>query len=138
MNFFESFLTAVTALRANKLRALLTMLGIIIGVGAVITMVGLGEGARQRVAEQMKGLGTDILFVRPGSQSLGRASLGAGTAVSLEIEDGDFVMRDSKLIIDYSAELSRQSQVKYLNKNVNTSVVGTTLSYPVVRNFELR
>lgn len=138
MNFLESILTAVAALRANKLRALLTMLGIIIGVGAVITMVGLGEGARQRVAEQLKGLGTDVLFVRPGAQTSGRASLGAGTAVSLEIEDAHTVLRESHYITDFSADLSRQAQVKYLNKNVNTSVVGTTLSYPTVRNFLFR
>lgn len=137
MNILESFITAWNALRANKLRALLTMLGIIIGVGAVITVVALGEGARQAVNERLKGLGTDILFVRPGSQRTGPAAQGAGTSVTLKIEDAEIINRESDVILDFSAELSRNAQIKYQNKNVNTQVVGTTLAYPSVRNFQL-
>ncbi len=137
MNLKESFLTAWNSLKANKLRTMLTMLGIIIGVGAVITVVALGEGARQAVNERLKGLGTDLLIVRPGSHRTGHAQQGSGTAVTLKIEDAEIIDRESSSIIDFSAELSRNAQVKYLNKNVNTQIVGTTMSYPSVRNFEI-
>jgi putative ABC transport system permease protein len=137
MNIIESFLTAWNALRANKLRALLTMLGIIIGVGAVITVVALGEGARRAVNERLKGLGTDILFVRPGSHDIGHAAQGSGTAVTLKIEDAEIINNESDAILDYSAELSRNAQVKYLNTNINTQIAGTTIAYPYVRNFQI-
>ena len=137
MNFWESILTAFTALRSNRLRSLLTMLGIIIGVGAVIAMVAIGEGSKQRINERMKNLGTNLLIVRPGSQSMGRAVLAAGSSITLRAEDGDAIKERSEWVQDFSPELSRNSQIKFENKNVNTSVIGTSASYPRVRNFSL-
>jgi putative ABC transport system permease protein len=137
MNLWESTRTAAAALHANRLRSLLTMLGIIIGVGAVITMVAIGEGSRQRIAERMSRLGTNLLFVRPGAQSQGRTSLGSGTSVTLTAEDALSIKKHSPLIVDVSPEVSRNAQVKFANRNVNTSVVGATLSYPSVRNFRV-
>jgi putative ABC transport system permease protein len=137
MNFWESILTAFTALRSNRLRSLLTMLGIIIGVGAVIAMVAIGEGSKQRINERMKNLGTNLLIVRPGSQSMGRAVLAAGSSINLKAEDGDEIKERSEWVQDFSAELSRNSQIKFENKNVNTSVIGASVSYPRVRNFTL-
>lgn len=137
MNFWESILTAYTALRSNRLRSLLTMLGIIIGVGAVIAMIAIGEGSRQRINERMKNLGTNLLIVRPGSQSIGRTVLAAGSSVTLTTEDGEAIKTRSEWVQDYSPELSRNSQIKFENKNTNSSVIGATTSYPRVRNFSL-
>lgn len=137
MNFWESILTAFTALRSNRLRSLLTMLGIIIGVGAVIAMVAIGEGSKQRINERLKNLGTNLLIVRPGSQSMGRAVLAAGSSITLKTEDGDAIKERSEWVQDFSPELSRNSQIKFENKNVNTSVIGALVSYPRVRNFTL-
>ncbi len=137
MSLFENLMTALSALRANTLRTLLTLLGIVIGIAAVIAMVALGEGARQRVNEQLKGLGTNLLYVRAGSSNQGRASLGAGTSVKLTVSDAGAVSTASDLISNYSCEFSRNAQAKYLEKNTNSTIVGTTLAYPEVRNFNI-
>ena len=73
MSILESFLTAIDSLRANKMRTLLTMLGVIIGVGAVITMIGIAQGARQATLEQVQRLGANVLTVRPGQARRGGA-----------------------------------------------------------------
>ncbi len=137
MNFWESIITATAALRSNRLRSLLTMLGIIIGVGAVIAMVAIGEGSRRRINERLKGLGTNLLIVRPGSQSMGRAVLAAGSSINLKEEDAEAIRKNSPWVEDYSAELSRNAQIKFSNKNINTSVIGSTESYSRVRNFTI-
>lgn len=137
MNFWESIMTAFVALRSNRLRSLLTMLGIIIGVGAVIAMVAIGEGSRRRINERLKGLGTNLLLVRPGSQSTGRTVLAAGSSISLTEVDALALRKSSAWIENFSAELSRNAQIKFGNKNMNTSVIGCTPSYPGVRNFTL-
>ncbi len=135
MHFSESLLTAANALHANRLRSLLTMLGIIIGVGSVIAMVAIGEGSRQRINERLKGLGTNLLIVRPGANRQGGASLGAGSSQTLTLEDAAAIQRHSSIITACSPELSRNAQVKYLNKNVNTSVVGAKPAWVSVRSF---
>ncbi|MBL7996427.1 ABC transporter permease [bacterium] len=137
MNFWESILTAFTALRSNRLRSLLTMLGIIIGVGAVIAMVAIGEGSRRRINERMKNLGTNLLIVRPGAQNVGRTVLAAGSSITLTTEDGAAIKARSEWVQDFSPELSRNSQVKFENKNANTSVIGASTTYPRVRNYTL-
>lgn len=113
------------------------MLGIIIGVGAVIAMVAIGEGSRRRINERLKNLGTNLLIVRPGAQSMGRAVLAAGSSITLKLEDAAAIKARSELVQDYSAELSRNSQIKYENKNVNSSVIGALTSYPNVRSFSI-
>jgi putative ABC transport system permease protein len=137
MSLIENFMTALRALYANKLRTMLTLLGIVIGIASVIAMVALGEGARQRVNDQMKGLGTNLLYIRPGASSHGHVSMGAGSSIRLAVSDAGAVSRGSDAVGNYSCELSRNAQVKYLEKNSNTSIVGTTLTYPAVRNFNL-
>ena len=92
MNFKESFLTAFAALVANKLRALLTMLGIIIGVAAVITMIAIGEGSQRAVTERIQALGSNLLFVSPGAQrGGGNFVIQFGSSVRLRNEDADAI-----------------------------------------------
>ena len=87
MNTFAALRSALRALAANKLRSVLTMLGIIIGVAAVIAMIAIGQGATDRVHEQMKGLGTNFMLVLPGAVTQGGVRLGAQTGQGLTDDD---------------------------------------------------
>ena len=86
MNLLEGLRVALSGLVANKLRSSLTMLGVIIGVGAVITMVGMGEGARQDIETRIQGMGTNLLMIRPGAPQ-GRIHGGWGSGDTITSED---------------------------------------------------
>ncbi len=133
-SLIESFKTALTSLWVNKLRSLLTMLGIIIGVGAVITMIGLGEGAQRAVQERLESMGSNLLTVQPGAaRGGGRAVRAAGTA-RLYVSDADAILERAEFIDAVVPEMTRNLQVQYLNRNWEARVVGTTPFYPEVRN----
>ncbi|HTP13275.1 MAG TPA: ABC transporter permease [Bacteroidota bacterium] len=135
MNLSESFLTALSALIANKLRAVLTMLGIIIGVAAVITMVAIGTGSQEAVMQRIQSLGTNLLFISPGAaRGGGNFVMQWGTSVRLRRTDSDALERGTTVVTDVVPEFSRNAQVKYENRNWNTRVVGTTPNYEYVRN----
>jgi putative ABC transport system permease protein len=133
----ETIAVALGALRANKLRSLLTMLGIVIGVGAVIAVVALGNGAQQAVKERITALGTTLLTVTPGSQRQGGVQVAGGQA-PLTLEDAR-ALEDSgsRYLAAVQPEMNRDLQVTYQNKNVSTSIVGTTENYLEVRKFTL-
>ena len=131
----ETVAVALQSIKANALRSILTALGIIIGVAAVITMVALGTGAQRAVEEQIASLGANVLSVYPGmSFSSGVAST---NRVSLTIDDADALERDGQFIKAVVPEIVSQQQVKYINKNINTNVTGTTANFPEVRNYTL-
>ena len=137
MNFKESFLTALSALVANKLRALLTMLGIIIGVAAVITMIAIGEGAQKAVIERIQSMGTNLLFISPGAARTGGMTVVQfGTSVRMKNSDGEAIQGKSAAVDAIVPELNRNAQVKYENRNWNTRIIGTTPEYEEVRNFK--
>lgn len=136
MNFSESFLTALAALLANKLRALLTMLGIIIGVAAVITMIAIGEGAQRSVMERIQALGSNLLFISPGAaRGGGMVVVQFGSSQRLTTNDADVLAERVAAVEAVVPEFNRQVQVKYENRNWNTRIVGTTPEYEWVRNF---
>lgn len=136
MNVTESFLTALGALFANKLRALLTMLGIIIGVAAVITMIAIGEGAQKAVTERIQALGSNLLFVSPGAQRGGGVTvIMSGTSVRLRNSDAAAIGDKVEAVGAVVPEFSRNAQVKYQNRNWNSRIVGTVPEYEYVRNF---
>jgi len=136
MNFGESFATALRALFANTFRALLTMLGVIIGVGAVITMVAIGEGAQQATVDRIQALGSNLLFVSPGAaRGGGRVVMTAGSSIRLTAEDAKAIAERSAAVEAVVPELSRGAQVKYENKNWGTRIIGTVPEYEWVRNF---
>jgi putative ABC transport system permease protein len=93
MSFFAALRAALRALAANKLRSMLTMLGIIIGVAAVITMIAVGRGATERVQSQMKGLGSNIMLVLPGGVTAGGVRLGAQTGQALTEDEAQAIAR---------------------------------------------
>lgn len=130
----ESFFTALAALWANKLRSLLTMLGIIIGVGAVITMIGLGEGAQRSVQERLEAMGSNLLTVNPGAARGGGHSVRTGGTARLYVSDADAILERAHHVDAVIPEMSRNLQVQYHNRNWNANIVGTTPPYAVVRN----
>ncbi len=136
MLFGEILNVALGALRANKLRSLLTMLGIVIGVGAVIAMIALGRGAQQAVNDRIKELGTTLLTVQPGQQ-MSRGFASETDRARLTMKDADALDARGQYIAAVQYEMSRNQQVQYLNKNTNTSIKGSTANYLEVRNYKL-
>ena len=132
----ETIRVALGALRANKLRSLLTMLGIVIGVAAVIAVVALGRGAQKAVNDRISALGTTLLTVNPGQAQTGGVHTGGGGA-RLLIEDADKLRELGQVLLAVQPEMSSNLQVQYSNKNTNTSIVGATANYPQVRNYEV-
>ena len=134
MSILESLTNALSALLANKLRSLLTMLGVIIGVGAIITTTSIGEGAKADITERIQTLGANILAVRPGqSRFRGRGS--ADARKSLTVADMEVLEERGQTFGYVTPEVSSRAQVKYLNKNSNTTIVGTSPAYLVTANF---
>lgn len=133
--FKESVTIAVRALLANKLRSVLTMLGVIIGVGAVIAMVSIGMGVREKVQTSIASLGSNMLIVMPGaasSQGGGRSA--AGSSTTLLSEDADYIKRTVHGIDYVAPTVSKQYQIIYGNQNWTTTVYGVTSDYMAIRN----
>ncbi|MGH7531627.1 MAG: ABC transporter permease [Gemmatimonadales bacterium] len=131
----EIFQVALQAIRVNKLRAFLTMLGIIIGVGAVITMVALGTGAQKSVQERIQALGPNLLTLFAGQAF--RGGIAFDQRVSLTVDDAEALTRDARYLSAVVPELTRNLQIERGNQNINVSVVGTTANYTRVRNYTL-
>jgi putative ABC transport system permease protein len=136
MDFMETIRVAIGALRANKLRSMLTMLGIVIGVSAVIAVVALGTGAQKAVNDRISSLGTTLLTVSPGQAR-------TGGVMSFDVRSR-LTMDDAAALVDRGVEfgavqpeMSSTLQVQFLNKNAGTQVVGTTANYPEVRKYEM-
>ncbi len=129
---------AFRALRINKLRSALTMLGIIIGVGAVIAMVAVGSGATQRIKDQIASIGSNVIMVMPGSITASGIRLGSGFAVTLTIDDAKALARDCPSV-QAVAPISRAgAQVVYSNNNWATSIQGTTPDYLMIRDVAIQ
>ncbi len=131
----ESLSMAVFSVFLNKLRSFLTMLGIIVGVGAVIAMIALGQGASVQVTQRIGQLGSNLLMVRPGFSQHGPARSAAGALINLTIDDAQAIVTESPSVAKVDAMISRNAQVVYRDKNTNTSITGVTPNYPAIRNF---
>jgi len=128
---------AVRDLRRHTLRTTLTALGIIIGVGAVITMVGLGQGAGAEVEEQVNRLGQNVVLVFPGARSLGGVSIGGGSANTLTIQDAIALREEIPEVVAASPEVRSQTQVVYGNRNWSTRVYGQSHDYLQIRQWPI-
>ena len=133
-----TFITALRALRRNKLRSALTMLGIIIGVGAVITMVSIGRGADAAVQQQIQSLGNNLLMVVPGATTANGVRSGWGTASTLTVTDAMTVSRESSAVSEVAWVKRQLAQVIYGNENWATSAQGVTASYQTIRDWPVR
>src|ERR1700690_579099 len=111
MRFFSTIFVALRALRRNKMRSILTALGIIIGVGAVITMVSIGNGAKSMVEAQIASLGQNIVLVNSGSLNQGGARSGGFGAATLTPEDADAIARDVANVVSDSPEVRSNTQI---------------------------
>ena len=137
MPFTESVRIAVNALTANKMRSILTMLGIIIGVGAVIAMIAVGMGVTQRVTDSIASLGSNMLIIRPGASMSGGLRGAAGSRTTLKYEDAAAIKKKIKDIDYVSPTVQKNYQVVYGNQNWNTSVTGVTQEYMSIRDLKV-
>ncbi len=137
MKAFAILLIALRSLRRNAMRSLLTALGIIIGVSAVITMVSVGSGARAEVEEQVNRLGQNVILVFPGARSLGGVSIGGGSANTLTVEDATAIQYEIPEVIAASPEVRSQRQVTWGNRNWFTRIYGQSEDYLMIRQWPL-
>jgi len=132
---FPTVKVAFRALAANKVRAALTMLGVIIGVGAVVAMVSLGAGASYSVSSRIEGLGSNLITVVPGPGGFGGGARQAvGSGASLTLADSHAIADSVAAVTQVSPELGQSTQVIYGNRNINATITGVTPSYEQVRN----
>jgi putative ABC transport system permease protein len=137
MNFFAIIKVAARALGRNKLRTALTMLGIIIGVGAVIVLVSIGQGAQSMVLDQISNMGTNMMYVMPGNLQFGGAALGAGAANTLTDEDVTAMEREIPTIAAASPVVTAQAQLVFGNQNWFVRIQGTNEKFPTIRTWKV-
>jgi len=135
MLFWTIVKVGIKSLWANKLRSFLAMLGIIIGVGAVITMLAMGAGARKQILDVFSAMGTNLLIVRPGQS--GFRGVATGTVQTLTLADAQAIPGEIPGVLRVAPAVTRAAQVKHLNKNSRTSIVGTSPAYLPIRGFEV-
>ena len=138
IDFISTFKIALRSLKINKMRSILTSLGIIIGVSAVIIMLAVGSGASKRIADDMASMGSNLLMVRSGSSNSGGVRGGSGTQPTLTLKDA-YAIEDNCPAVAYVAPyMSEAQQVTYGNQNWATSAAGTTASYFKIRDWEIK
>src|SRR5678815_1238422 len=140
MNLVMIIRVAFRALVRNKMRATLTMLGIIIGVAAVIAMVSIGQGASASVQAQIESIGTNLLFVSAGAQNVGGVRSGTGDSGTntLTVEDLEAIKREVPSVAMITPTVNARSQLVFGNTNWNTSVQGVSEQYPEVRKWTVQ
>jgi putative ABC transport system permease protein len=135
--FLQSLLIAVRALRVNKMRALLTMLGIIIGIAAVIAMVAIGAGASKMISDQISSIGSNLLLVIPGSMTSGGMRSGSGSSQTLTYDDAKAIKAECPSVAEVAPTVRGSGQVVYGNQNWSTALNGVTPEIIVVRDWTL-
>ena len=128
---------ALQALRRNLMRSSLTMLGVFIGVAALIAMVAVGQGANEAVRKQIEGLGTNLVVILPGARTAGGMRGGFGSASTLTVSDTQAIRREATAVGDVSYLLRQSSQVQYGNQNWTTAVQGVSVNYPPMTNWHI-
>src|SRR5215218_10330728 len=123
---------ALKSLVANKLRWVLAMLGIIIGVSAVISMLAIGAGTQKAVIDQFSAMGTNLLVVRPGQRGTGGVM--SGTQQNLTLEDAEALLKEVKQIKAITPVVGGSAQIKYFGKNSRTQIQGVAVTYLTIRN----
>lgn len=135
---FKSILKMATvSLKINKMRSILTSLGIIIGVSAVIIMLAVGSGASKKIAKEMESMGSNLLMIRSASAKSGGVRMGSGTKPTLTMKDASAIQEKCRGILALAPYSSESKQITYGNQNWSTTVGGTTGSYFMIRNYEI-
>ena len=135
VSLFEIFGISIDALRANKMRSLLTMLGIVIGIAAVIAMVALGNGAQNAIKDRIARLGTTVLQINP--QRVQQAGVASATTVKLTTKDVDMISARSPNVVAVNWQQDRSLQVVWKNRNTNVQITGTPPNFLAVRGFKI-
>src|SRR5262245_49221453 len=138
MNFFAIIKVAGRALGRNKLRTALTTLGIVIGVGAVIVLVSIGQGAQSMVLDQISSMGSNMMFVMPGNLTFGGASLGAGAASTLTDDDVFAMQKEIPTIAAASPSVNASAQLVFGNQNWFVRLQGTNENFPKIRAWNVQ
>jgi macrolide transport system ATP-binding/permease protein len=126
---------AAQAINRNKMRSALTMLGVFIGVAALIIMVAVGDGASEAVRKQIESLGTNVVVVLPGATSTGGVRGGFGSASTLTVDDADAISRDDPAVLQVGYLIRQQGQVVYGSQNWTTAIQGVSVKYPDITNW---
>ncbi|MFT3740760.1 MAG: ABC transporter permease [Breznakibacter sp.] len=137
MNYSNLLKISGSALLRNKMRALLTMLGIIIGVASVIAMLGIGQGSKQSIRDQMSSMGTNLVFVMPGSQQRGGVQMGSSNMQSLKLADMEAIKLNSPHVAKISPEVRSSGQVVTGNKNWPSTIYGGNTDYMDIKKFSV-
>jgi putative ABC transport system permease protein len=137
MNYSNLFRIAVRALIRNKLRAILTMLGVIIGVASVIAMLAIGEGSKANIRQEMSSMGTNMVMVMPNFQRRGGVSMGASSSMVLKYSDVVALRNESTVLSAVSPEVRASGQVIYGNQNTQTTIYGVSEEYLSIRKLEI-
>jgi putative ABC transport system permease protein len=137
INIPSTFRISIRALRVNKMRSGLTMLGIIIGVGAVIAMVAVGAGASRQIAEQISSMGSNLLIVLPGATTSGGVRMGAGTQPTLTMADAEAILRECPAVEAVAPTHNGTAQIVFSHMNWSTGIIGTTPSMLDIREWPL-
>ena len=128
---------AVQAIGRNKMRSALTMLGVFIGVAALIAMVAVGQGANEAVRKQIESLGTNLLVVLPGALTTGGVRAGSGSASTLTVGDAQAIRREAPAVGSVSYLIRQSGQVQYANQNWTTNIQGVSANYPPITNWRI-
>lgn len=136
MTLLQTFRTALKALLINKLRSILTALGVVIGVAAVVAMMAIGEGAKAQLQATFDAMGTNLLYVMPGSSNTGGMRGGAGSRYTLTWKDLEAIRQEIPAIRHVAAQLRSNAQVMSSEENWATSIIGTSTDYFAIRNWD--
>lgn len=137
MNYSNLFRIAIRALIRNKLRAFLTMLGIIIGVASVIAMLAIGEGSKVNITKEMSSMGTNMVMIMPNMQRRGGVSLGASSSMALKYSDVEAIRNEASSVASVSPEVRASGQVIFSNQNTQTTIYGVSEEYLTIKKLEI-
>lgn len=129
MNILNLIKVSVTAVMSNKMRSFLSMLGIIIGVAAVIAMMSIGQGSKESIRKELSTMGTNLITIRPGADMRGGVRQDPSSMQTLKIADYERILAEKRFVSDVSPEVSASGQVVYGNNNTNTTIYGETPEY---------
>jgi putative ABC transport system permease protein len=133
----STFRISFRALRVNKMRSALTMLGIVIGVGAVIAMLSVGTGASRKIAEQISSMGSNLIMILSGATTAGGVRMGSGTQPTLTMADVEAIKKECPAVEEAAPVLNGVAQIVHGNQNWSTGVIGTTPGMLIVRDWPL-
>ncbi|HUI22389.1 MAG TPA: ABC transporter permease [Methylocella sp.] len=128
---------AAQALGRNKMRSTLTMLGVFIGVAALIVMVAIGQGADEAVRKQIESLGTNIVVILPGAVTFGGITAGFGSASTLTVDDAHAIRREDPAVAQVGYDIRQTGQIQYGHQNWTTTIQGVSVSYPPITNWQI-